>query len=426
MKEYHLKPNIELVNGATRSALYDLNTRLVYSINRDASEVLQSYRTDDDFWQTLILMDLATSDDSEENCTGNKEIRVNSKLNFAWLELTTKCNENCLHCYGLFGKPKDNHNNLTYLEWREIITQLASVGCDAIQFIGGEPFMYRGNTKDENVITLAKFALETGIKNVEIFTNGTYLTERRVGELKHLGVKIAVSIYSSNPTVHEQVTQTPGSFRLTLNGIERLIAQGISTRAGFIIMSTNQDTLEDTMQFLKNHKVKTRQPDIVRPSGGGTDTFLQPNFEVLKQFGLVMKPNFMVSKQQFEQNQIGNPCLFGKIAITTDGNIIPCIFARDQQLGNVRENSLDEILNGERLQSVWKNTKDLVLVCQDCEYRYGCHDCRPLASGSNRGNNFNNAPAARCTYNPYTGQWGEGLWRLDSDNNPIYLPIEER
>ena len=42
------------------------------------------------------------------------------------------------------------------------------------------------------------------------------------------------------------------------------------------------------------------------------------------------------------------------------------------------------------------------MVCKDCEFRYCCHDCRPLAEGV-AGNKKAKYP--RCCYNPYDGEW---------------------
>ena len=90
-------------------------------------------------------------------------------------------------------------------------------------------------------------------------------------------------------------------------------------------------------------------------------------------------------------------------------------------MGNVlREGSLKEILEG-TVQDIWKITKDDVLVCQDCEYRYVCFDCRPLSEGAANGKgDYKSAPYPRCTYDPYEGNWNNGLWKLDDNGKPFY------
>ena len=90
-------------------------------------------------------------------------------------------------------------------------------------------------------------------------------------------------------------------------------------------------------------------------------------------------------------------------------------------MGNVaKDDSLDNVLKDE-IQELWRITKDDVLVCSDCEYRYVCFDCRPISEGANEGRgNYKSAPYPRCTYNPYEGEWGKGTWRLDEKSEPFY------
>ena len=93
----------------------------------------------------------------------------------------------------------------------------------------------------------------------------------------------------------------------------------------------------------------------------------------------------------------------------------------------LKDQELDEILQSPKLNETWELTKDKVLVCKDCEYRYACFDCRPLAADSNYGMNYSNAPAPRCTYNPYTGEWGYGIWKMNNHGQVMYeqLPIQK-
>ena len=56
------------------------------------------------------------------------------------------------------------------------------------------------------------------------------------------------------------------------------------------------------------------------------------------------------------------------------------------------------------MQKCWHTTKDHVEKCKDCEYRYACNDCRPLAQGSDSGKRWL-ASSVDCLYNPYTGKW---------------------
>lgn len=135
----------------------------------------------------------------------------------------------------------------------------------------------------------------------------------------------------------------------------------------------------------------------------------------------MLDPNFSAPPDFFKRSVDRHNCLAGKLTITDTGDVLPCIFSRGKTVGNVlRDGSIETVLEGQ-IKDIWKITKDDVLVCQDCEYRYVCFDCRPISEGATQGNgNFETAPYPRCTYNPYEGEWANGTWKLDDQGRPFY------
>ena len=89
------------------------------------------------------------------------------------------------------------------------------------------------------------------------------------------------------------------------------------------------------------------------------------------------------------------------IAVTAVGDIIPCVAGRQHIVGHVAE-ELEEVVEGNHLQKLWRISKDKIKVCSDCEYRYACGDCRPLAEAE-KGDLY--AKTSRCTYDPLVGKW---------------------
>jgi radical SAM protein with 4Fe4S-binding SPASM domain len=140
----------------------------------------------------------------------------------------------------------------------------------------------------------------------------------------------------------------------------------------------------------------------VRGVGSGQNPDLIPDEpSVLSQKWLTW-PNFVADRNEYEHNRHWNPCWAGKLAITYTGDVMPCVMGRTQVVGNVRQQSLAAMLASPRLLDLWGLTKDQVAVCQHCEYRYVCGDCRPLAAS---GGDLHGA-IPRCTYNPRLGDWG--------------------
>lgn len=384
-----------LVTGAERAAIYDLESGNVYSLNRVARNIVEEKTRNDQFWQQLSGMGLV-GDIGREVAPEVDATTPEVGLNFMWLELTDSCNLRCVHCYGSSG-PEAKDEELRVGTWRNTIKRAADLGCRKIQLTGGEAFKYGG------VLDLATFARETGYTSIEIFTNATLLTLERVRTIKELGVHIAVSLYSSDSSVHDQVTQTPGSFRKTRRGLTLLREFEIPTRVAVVVTRYNESTVAQTQSFVQSLGLECGRPDVIRPTGRGCIPDSLPTEETINVLGMTTKPNFRTSRESFERYHHWNSCWAGKIAITSRGDVLPCVFAREHIVGNILQTGLEGIAFGENLQRLWRLTKDDVDTCKDCEYRYACKDCRPLAEALG-GTLRSKYP--RCTYNPYAGTWG--------------------
>ncbi|MGI5187306.1 radical SAM protein [Promicromonospora sp. CA-289599] len=91
-------------------------------------------------------------------------------LKFVWLEVTGKCQLECVHCYADSG-PAGTHGVMTTADWRRVIDQCAALGVGMVQFIGGEPTLH------PDLPTLVEHALESGLE-VEVFSNLVHVSTR--------------------------------------------------------------------------------------------------------------------------------------------------------------------------------------------------------------------------------------------------------
>jgi len=438
---YKLSEGVFFVKGAHRGAIYDTNTGNVYSINGVACQTLLGEVENPNFLENLRSQNILGSESAKElDYEDLQAIKQVFDLQFIWFEiLSDDCNERCVHCYAEsmpptyrkelqiplaqseVPKPENSRRKLSAQEWRNLIDEGAKLGCRQGQFIGGEPLLWRGEN-GEDALDLAEYARSRGYDLIEIFTNATLLTEKKIRRIKDLGLKVAVSLYSIRPKVHELITQTPGSLTKTLRALELLKQYGVTTRVETVLMKVNEHTLEETEEWIQESGFNHRRPDPIRPKGRGDNPRLFPSKENAVQYGYKLGPNFRADLGTLSRYFSGHSCMAGKITITDEGDVLPCIFSRNMVTGNVVEaGSLSGVIFGAALQRVWNTTKDNVLVCQDCEYRYVCFDCRPLSQGvANGRGDYLTAPYPRCTYNPYTGEWGGGAWRLDENGKPYY------
>jgi MoaA/NifB/PqqE/SkfB family radical SAM enzyme len=428
---YRFLPNVFFVKGGRFGAIYNCNDGVVYWINEEGRNNIEQNLEDAEFWDQLLDLGLVEQASSPAALPDLPKDDSPS-LKFAWFELNGKdCNESCQHCYadsmpptkrralGLPALEESYTRKLSFSEWKLLITQAYELGARSCQFIGGEPTLYsvRG---EGDWLDLCQHARDIGFEMIEVYTNATMLTEPKILKMKELGLNVAVSLYSYDEAVHDDITNTPGSHRMTMKNLALLKKHGLKVRIGIIMMRPNEATTKQTIELVDSMGFEGgSRVDPLRPKGRGDRPWLFPSLEATALHGIMLEPNFTASRSMLAQYSTSHSCVGGKVTIVEDGSLLSCIFAdRTNPSSSVitleDKVSLSDGLSRQGLQSRWNHTKDQVEVCSRCEYRYGCFDCLELDLV-----NGGKAPY-RCSYNPDTGQWAEGLWRLDKEGNPFY------
>lgn len=407
---FRLHPHCQLVEGACRGALYDFHTGKVHSLNRGACQLLKTCAEDElekafdpaaqenqvylKFLQRLAELQLGSFYPLAPQPTRLAPAATEPPgLEFFWLELTSRCNNRCLHCYTTSG-PERTDDLVPRERWLELLREARALGATAVQLIGGEPLLVPYWRE------LIAAASNAGYTYLEIFTNATLLTDADITFCRQYHVNIATTVYAGSAPVHDLVTQNPGSFAKTMAAIKKVQAAGLGLRLASIIMKANEHEVPNITKLYETLGLEPQPPDVVRPTGRGDDNALLPTVYSRPP----ISPPFFTDSETFQRAQRWHNCLAGKLAITCTGDVIPCIFARGQVCGNVLQQPLPEILNGQLLQRYWGTTKDDIEKCSDCEYRYACMDCRPLAQGNDPEKRWL-ACSPGCPYNPYTGIW---------------------
>lgn len=387
--------HIKIVKGKTGYALYDLKNRNVYHLNYTAYNVIQKYMSGEQNFdkEEQLIVDILNQIQFSENLLENSEIDISPKLSYVWLEITEACNLNCIHCYGEWGHPLDKcESYLSCNEWKKIIDYIYNLGCRKIQFIGGEPLA------SSDFQELLIYAYEKGMKQLDVFTNGTLINDDLIDLFHRLHIHVRVSIYGHNANIHDRVTQKKGSFVKTITNIKKMQEKNIPVQLAVIIMNENESYISDIRNFASSFG--SYGYDTIRKTTFGTQlSHGIKNVSVLSK-RYQRKPEFTTSPKSFNLNKKWNSCWYGKIAITSKGDVIPCIFARECILGNIRKDTKEHIKVN--TLKMWGITKDNIQSCRECEYRYACHDCRPLAKGLT---GDITAKYPRCCYSPETGIW---------------------
>ena len=158
------------------------------------------------------------------------------------IELTERCNNNCIHC--CINLPADDletkKKELSTDELKRIIEEAVSLGCLTVRFTGGEPLLR------EDFEELYIFARKLGLR-VLLFTNATLIT-LHLAELFariHPLEKIEISVYGMNKNSYEAVTRVSGSFEAAKRGIAILLEKKIPFAVKSALLPSNKDEIEE-------------------------------------------------------------------------------------------------------------------------------------------------------------------------------------
>ncbi|MCJ7644032.1 MAG: radical SAM protein [Candidatus Aminicenantes bacterium] len=140
------------------------------------------------------------------------------------VELTERCNNDCIHCYINLpaNDKKARGRELSAAEIKRILGEAADLGCLTVRFTGGEPLL----RPDFEEIYLAARNLGMG---AVLFTNACLLNPKLADLLKRVPPlrRIEVSVYGMTRASYERVSRAKGSYKSAWRGIRLLQERGI-------------------------------------------------------------------------------------------------------------------------------------------------------------------------------------------------------
>lgn len=263
---------------------------------------------------------------------------------FVWLHLTDLCQLECVHCATDSG-PAGTHGTMTREDWIRVLDQAAALGVRQVQMVGGEPTLY------PDLVALIEHAVKLGLA-VEVFTNLVHVTPALWAAFTLPGVSLATSYYSDDAEQHAAITGRP-SYARTRANIARARALGIPLRAGVVDLGGSQ-RVDGARAELVDLGVPSIGYDRVRALGRGSPD------------------------RRGSAPSLCGRCGDGVAAITPQGRVTPCLFARWATLGDVRTEPLTEIaarLPAARAELAAEGMPAVPTACGP--------DCNPTSTGEN-------------------------------------------
>lgn len=391
-----LSKGIVYVSGPKNSAIYDFEKKKVYSIKEPGTKIINSYclgqtldeQQEKDFIKQIQTLFQVQEIQTEDFIFGNIPEK---SLQFVWLEVTQSCPFRCIHCYE-GSSHIECKNPLKYDEWINIIDDLSSMNVKEIRFIGGEPTVYK------SLYRLIDYAGEKKIEKISVFSNLYFVNDNLLNSIVKNNVEVHFSIYAADEKKHDSITQVVGSFEKLMSNLKLFTGKNIKLVAHVVIIKENQDEVDNIYKLLAKLGINNIKYDEFRKVYGVCDD----RHVVTKSRIANKKPNFKTSKEQFELSNFVNTCWFGKCVISSDGNVFPCEMERNHLYGNVRNLPIKDIITSNVIDKFWYLNFGKIKGCTNCELRFACRDCRPLAYANN-GDLYEKNP--RCKYNPEEGTW---------------------
>jgi MoaA/NifB/PqqE/SkfB family radical SAM enzyme len=365
-----------IISGKTPEELDKKDTRFSY---KDA----KSRAIEKDYAPETELTDKKSQDYLEEYFKNHPHL-VSMQL-----EITSRCNERCVHCY------IPHHNKLYDMEeslFYKVLDQCREMGVLDLTLSGGEPMCHPHFADFIRKLKEYDFT-------VAILSNLTMLNDEILVVMKEQhSFDVQTSLYSMNPEIHDSITQLPGSFFKTRDTILRLIDNDIPLHINCPTMKQNKDCYGDVLEWAYDHKIKTSTDYIMMARYDHTASNLDNRLSI-EDVGKVIssiiardrnyqlevgRPDFEARDQRDRSNdRICGVCI-AKICMVENGNVYPCPGWYNYVCGNVCETSLKDIWeNSPKVKYLRGIRRKDIPKCLDCPNRGFCAVCMARNANEN-------------------------------------------
>ncbi len=299
-------------------------------------------------------------------------------------ELTSRCNERCIHCYIPNGK-KNAGFDMSFERFKYILDQYAEMGGLQVTLSGGEALM------NKDIVKMLWYCREKDMQ-ISLLTNLISLKEELIPILKDVNISlIQVSLYSMNAEKHDFITTVKGSFEKTKTAIEKLHNADIPVQISCPIMKANKDGYDEVMKYAQRLRMKA-QTDYIMMAQADLDTSnlanrisIEETEKVIRDImendvdyqteTLAQEPLSSISEEEFAEMSLCGAGL-NDLCVTVNGDIYPCAGWQGFVVGNVFRESLKEIWeHSPKLEQIRMIKQKDFPKCLKCEARDFCNMC---------------------------------------------------
>lgn len=309
------------------------------------------------------------------------------RLNGLQFELTSRCNERCIHCY-IPNAKKNAGGDMPLEKVCSLIDEFAEMGGLHVSLSGGEVFMHK------DVIRIIQYCRKKDMM-ISILSNLIALRDDQIPFIKAANISLLqTSLYSMNPEIHDTITTVKGSFAKTKVAIEKLVAADIPLQISCPVMKANCKGYAKVLQYAQSLRCKAHtdylmmaQSDLNtqnlanRISLEETEALLRDILEWDRDYKeKTLKQRPITDEIAFDPERFARQPLCGAgingCCITENGDVYPCAGWQAMVCGNVYQQSLRDIWeNSPQFAQVRAVTQGDFPECLECEARNYCAMC---------------------------------------------------
>jgi len=303
---------------------------------------------------------------------------------YVQIEITSNCNNKCLHCYNFWRYDQTNERKeLSISEWGEVAKILGENNIFYATITGGEPFVAK-----EKTYNLMNFLREQNIR-IMINSNATLISQNEAEKLSTYPIEIfLVSLISSNPQQHNEIANSNLAFQKTVQGIKNLQKANINLAINMVASKINYQNVYTTGKWvyenlgIKNFSAtpicpSVQEHQVLELNEKETMDTLGQLLQLKKKFGLNVDilevfPTCLFENLEDEivETFSKRMCTAGNTTITigSEGNIRACSYDQ-KSYGNILNENFNNIW--ERME-IWRNNSLLPPECNECIIADSC------------------------------------------------------
>ena len=302
---------------------------------------------------------------------------------FVQVEITSDCNNNCMHCYNFWNYLPDvqKRKSLSITELKLVSKILGKNDVFYVTITGGEPFI-----RKDKFYRFVEFLQDQNIR-IMVNSNATLLNEEDGERLADSHIEIfLVSLNSLNPQRHNLIAGSDSAFENTIRGIKILQKHKINTAVNMVASKLNYEDIYLTGKWLyDNFGIENFSATPICPSCKEHYQLELNSEEILKsleqlislrkELGIRVDILEVLPTCLFTDYEGANireivkvfskrMCTAGNTTITigSEGDARVCSFARESY-GNILDENFKKIWNRMRK---WRDDSLLPLECRDC------------------------------------------------------------